>query len=91
LGIQFFVGPETLAAQINQSTYTARRILRIHRELFWRYWEWLDEAVNHTFLTASQKTVYGWTEKITEANCNPRAAGNFFCQANGAEMLRLAR
>jgi DNA polymerase I len=90
LGIQYFVGPETLASQINQSTYTARKILRLHHELFRRYWEWLDEAMNYTFIHASQATVYGWTEKITDNNCNPRAVGNFFSQANGAEMLRLA-
>jgi DNA polymerase I len=90
LGIQYFVGPETLASQINQSTFTARKILRLHHELFRRYWEWLDEAMNYTFIHASQATVYGWTEKITDNNCNPRAVGNFFSQANGAEMLRLA-
>jgi DNA polymerase-1 len=89
LGTQFGVGEEALASQINQPISMARYLLRLHRTTFRRYWEWLDEVVNHSFLNAIQSTVYGWKERITEINCNARGVGNFFCQANGAEMLRL--
>jgi DNA polymerase-1 len=90
LGTQYGIGEEALADRIGQSIKMGRHLLRLHRETFRRYWEWVDGALNTAFLTTSQATVYGWMEKITEANCNPRAIANFFCQANGAEMLRLA-
>ena len=90
LETQFGVGEEALASQINQPISMARHLLRLHRKTFGRYWEWLDEVLNHSFLNAILSTVYGWKQRITENNCNARAVGNFFCQANGAEMLRLA-
>lgn len=89
LGTQYGVGEKALASQINQPISIARHLLRLHRKTFGRYWEWVDEILNHSFLNATLSTVYGWKQRITESNCNARAVGNFFCQANGAEILRL--
>jgi DNA polymerase family A len=90
LGTQYEIGDGSLATRIHQSPKAARRLLRLHRETFRQYWSWLDNAKNHTFLHTWQATVYGWRKRITESSDNPRAAGNFFSQANAAEMMRLA-
>jgi len=40
-------------------------------------------------LTGSLHTVLGWHVHVGE-NANPRSLRNFVCQANGAELMRLA-
>ena len=44
LGTQYGIGPEALADRIGQSTKMGRHLLRLHRETFPRYWEWVDGA-----------------------------------------------
>jgi DNA polymerase family A len=90
LGTQYEMQAVSLASRIGQSPGAARRLLRLHRETFAQYWAWLDNAKNFTFINTWQTTVFGWRKRITESSDNPRAAGNFFSQANGAEMMRLA-
>jgi len=53
------------------------------------FWRWSDAAVDCAMLRGSISTVFGWTRHVGE-NPNPRSLRNFPCQANGAEMLRLA-
>ena len=50
---------------------------------------WSDAAVDRAMLTGSISTTFGWPIHIGP-NSNPRSLRNFPCQANGAEMLRLA-
>ena len=50
---------------------------------------WSDAAVDHAVLTGSIATTFGWPLHVGP-NFNPRSLRNFPCQANGAEMLRLA-
>src|SRR5262249_55191834 len=57
---------------------------------FHTYWKWLETAKLNTFMAAEQFTVFGWRKRITSACDNPRAAGNFYFQANCAEMMRIA-
>ena len=40
-------------------------------------------------LHSSLWTVFGWTVRVG-SKANPRSLANFPCQANGAEVLRLA-
>jgi DNA polymerase-1 len=90
LGLQYEIQEHSLAEQLQRPTREARRLLRLHREIFPRYWQWLEDVKNHAFIHAFQFATYGWRKRITDNCCNDRAAGNFHSQANGGEMLRLA-
>jgi hypothetical protein len=89
LGVQYAMGPDTLAQRIGQPPAVARELLRMHRETYPQFWRWSDAAVDRAMLTGSLGTVFGWTVH-TGVNPNPRSLRNFPMQANGAEMLRLA-
>ena len=80
---------EALARRIGQPPIAARDLLRAHRETYRRFWAWSDAAVDTAMLTGSIRTTFGWPVHIGD-NANPRSLRNFPCQANGAEMLRLA-
>jgi DNA polymerase I-like protein with 3'-5' exonuclease and polymerase domains len=89
LGVQYGMGPETLALRIGQPPIVARDLLQAHRESYRRFWAWSDAALDHAMLYGSLQTVFGWRIGIG-ADANPRSLRNFPMQANGAEMLRLA-
>jgi DNA polymerase-1 len=103
LGVQYGMEAESLSRRINDSVMVARRLLRSHREVYSRFWKLSQYAVDYTILSGKQSTVFGWTHHLPhDANAgqkfkkgqkplgNPRMLRNFFAQANGAEMLRLA-
>jgi DNA polymerase I len=89
LGVQYGIGEESLALRIQQPTVYARELLRLHRQVYRRFWWWSDNALDHTVLIGQQVTVFGWVHRVPPG-FNPRTIRNFFMQANGAEMLRLA-
>jgi hypothetical protein len=89
LGTQYGMGPASLAGRIGKPTAYAVELLRLHRETYPRFWRWSDGAESHAMLLGRLSTVFGWTLRVG-ANANPRSLRNFPCQANGAEMLRLA-
>lgn len=89
LGVQYGMEGDSLARRIQQPEFVARDLLRMHREVYKVFWRWSDNSVDHTILTGRQWTVFGWTNHV-KADYNARSIRNFFMQANGAEMLRLA-
>jgi hypothetical protein len=89
LGVQYGMGPETLAFRIAQPTIVARDLLRAYDETFNRFRRWSDAVVDHAMLHGSLHTVFGWYVHIGEES-NPRSLCNFPMQANGADMMRLA-
>jgi DNA polymerase-1 len=89
LGVQYGMEGESLARRIQQPEFVARDLLRMHREVYKVFWKWSDNSVDYTILAGKQQTVFGWTNHV-KANFNARSLRNFFMQANGAEMLRLA-
>lgn len=89
LGVQYGMGAESLAASINDNIDQARELLRLHRQTYPRFWRWSESAVDHAMLYRNLQTVFGWRLNIGP-DVNPRSLANFPCQANGAEMLRLA-
>ena len=89
LGVQYSMGASTLAIRIGQSPAHARELLELHRATYPRYWTWSDQAEIVGMLQGRLRTVFGWTLHVG-AGTNPRSLRNFPCQANGAEMLRLA-
>jgi DNA polymerase I-like protein with 3'-5' exonuclease and polymerase domains len=89
LGVQYCMGEESLALRIEQPTIVARNLLRLHREVYSKFWQWSDNAVARAMLTGSMATVFGWTCHL-EGDVNARSVANFPMQANGAEIIRLA-
>jgi DNA polymerase I-like protein with 3'-5' exonuclease and polymerase domains len=89
LGVQYGMGPASLAERIGKPTAYGRDLLRLHRETYPAFWRWSDGAESHAMLFNRLHTVFGWTLRVG-ADANPRSLRNFPCQANGAEMLRLA-
>src|SRR5215467_13136899 len=83
------MGEEGLALRIGGPPIVATNLLAAHRQVYRRFWQWSDAAVNQAVLTGKLSTVFGWTIHVG-ADFNPRSLRNFPCQANGAEMLRLA-
>jgi hypothetical protein len=89
LGVQYGMGAESLAVRIQQPLAYARELLRLHREIYKRFWRWSDAASDFAMLHGYLNTVFGWRVVVGE-NVNPRSLRNYPMQANGAEMLRLA-
>jgi len=89
LGVQYGMGAESLAASIGDTLDVARELLRLHRQTYPKYWRWSESAVDHAMLYRHLHTVFGWRLNVGP-DVNPRSLANFPCQANGAEMLRLA-
>jgi DNA polymerase I-like protein with 3'-5' exonuclease and polymerase domains len=89
LAVGYGMQAESLAHRIGQLPIVARDLLRAHRETYRKFWSWSDAAVDQAMLTGSIQTVFGWPVQLGERP-NPRSLRNFPCQANGAEMLRLA-
>jgi DNA polymerase I len=89
LGVQYGMGDESLAASIGEPIALARELLRLHRQTYPKFWRWSDAAVDHAMLYGYLPTVFGWRVHVG-SDANPRSLANFPCQANGAEMLRLA-
>ena len=89
LGVQYGMGPHSLAVQIGQSVDHAKLLLDLHRRTYRTFWKWSDAVQEHYALGGKLTTVFGWElQPIVEYN--PRSIRNYLMQANGAEMLRLA-
>jgi DNA polymerase I-like protein with 3'-5' exonuclease and polymerase domains len=89
LGVQYGMGAESLSASIGETLDVARELLRLHRQTYPKFWKWSESAVDYAMVYGSLSTVFGWNLHIG-SDANPRSLANFPCQANGAEMLRLA-
>ncbi len=89
LATQYGMGPQSLARSLDQPECLARQLLQLHRQTYPAFWRWSEGAINHAMLRGWLWTVFGWRVHVG-SKANPRSLGNFPCQANGAEMLRLA-
>ncbi len=96
LAVQYGMGVDALATKIGRPPDEAKRLLGLHRSTYPAYWAWSQSAVDRAMLTGELSTVFGWPTRVGPAceteksGPNPRSLANFPCQANGAEMLRLA-
>ena len=89
LAVQYGMGEESLAKQIQQPPAYARELLRRHRQTYVDFWRWSAGVCDFALTQRKLWTVFGWTLHV-EGAVNPRSLCNFPMQANGAEMLRLA-
>ena len=89
LGVGYGLEERSLAIRIGQPLLVARKLLRQHHEIFWRFWEWSDNRVRHATFWGLTYTIFGWRYHVTR-DSNPRSIRNFPIQANAAEILCLA-
>ena len=89
LGVQYGMGPATLARLAKVSEAKAHQLIGWHRSEFPRFWHWSDAIETHGLLQRQLQSVFGWRITIG-ADSSSRFLRNFPMQANGAEMLRLA-
>ena len=89
LGVQYGMGAASLAGRIGKPSPYAVELLRLHRQTYPRFWAWSEGVESHAMLLNRLHTVFGWTVRVG-SDANSRSLRNFPCQANGAEMLRLA-
>ena len=89
LGVNYGMGPDSLALQAGITPAEAKELLRLHKETYRSFWRWSEDIVSSAMLTGEMKTVFGWRRKLGQQP-NPRSLMNFPMQANGAEMMRIA-
>jgi len=89
LGVNYGMGPDSLAAMAGITVAGAKELLRLHRDTYRKFWRWMDDTVSAAMLTSGIQTVFGWPQQIGKES-NPRSLMNFPMQANGAEMMRMA-
>mgnify|MGYP001368765292 CR=1 FL=1 len=91
LGVQYGLGPESLAVNIGKSTPYARELLAHHKRVFKNYWHWGELYWHEACLRKSVQTCYGWKMHVMGvSNKEMLTVRNFPIQATGAEILRVA-
>ncbi len=89
LGVLYGMGPRALGDRLGRPTAKGREMIELHRASYPRFWAWSEETEQVAMLSGRIQSVFGWTLRVGD-DANPRSIRNFPCQANGAEMLRLA-
>jgi len=89
LGTQYGMRERTLSNRIGILPFRGRQLLRAHQEAYPQYWQWVEGITNFATINGYLDTVFGWHFQI-DGETRPTTIQNFPCQANGAEMLRLA-
>jgi DNA polymerase I len=89
LGINYGMGPESMARSAGIALVEARELLRLHKESYRPFWRFNQEVVDSGILNGVIRTVFGWRCRV-HRNSKPRSLMNFPMQANGAEMMRIA-
>lgn len=91
LGVQYGMGPESMAAGAGMSVIEARQLLMLHRETYRTFWAWAEANVNRALLGGELTTPFGWRYRLNpNEQANTRSILNWPMQAGGADMLRLA-
>jgi DNA polymerase family A len=85
LGIMYGMGAKSL----NRHPLIASALIERHKKRYPRFWEWRMDRALTAMLDRETTTVFSWPLRISTSP-NKRTLFNFGCQANGAEMLRLA-
>ena len=89
LGVGYQMTEHGLAKRLGCSIPEAKAYLEKHRTCFPDYWRWVRDVCCTGSLRKTLHSSFGWTLHVS-AECKTRTLANFPCQANGAEMMRLA-
>jgi DNA polymerase I len=96
LGMQYCMGPDSLASRADVAPIEAKIIVQRHKETFRDFWRWIDAVVSTALSRSEIATLFGWSmhvrpdAKFKNRGPNLRSLQNFEMQGHGAEMLRLA-
>ncbi len=88
LGVQYGMGPESLAQRIGEPVIKGRELIQLHKEIFPDYWKWSQAVVDYAVTSGTLFSTLGWSLSIS-GTANPRSLANWPVQTNGAEILRL--
>jgi DNA polymerase-1 len=89
LGIQYGLGPRSLATRTGVSLFEACEILARLRARFRTFEAYAANVVDHAGLHLQISTPFGWYMKCP-SGINPRTVRNFPIQSTGAEILHVA-
>jgi DNA polymerase-1 len=89
LGIQYGLGPQSLATRTGVSLFEACEILARLRARFRIFEEYAANVIDHAGLHLQISTPFGWHMKCP-SGINPRTVRNFPIQSTGAEILHVA-
>jgi DNA polymerase-1 len=89
LGIQYGLGPRSLATRTGVSLFEACEILARLRARFSTFEAYAQNVIDHAGLHLQIGTPFGWHMKCP-SGINPRTVRNFPIQSTGAEILHVA-
>jgi DNA polymerase I len=89
LAVNYSMGPASLSRRLGKPLAYARELLEYHHQVYRRYWRWVEQVQDQAMITGRLQAVFGW-QVLVGQEANWRSLRNFPCQANGAEMMRLA-
>jgi DNA polymerase I-like protein with 3'-5' exonuclease and polymerase domains len=89
LGIQYGLGPRSLAVRTGRSLFEACEILARLRARFHVFEAYAQRVVDHAGLQLEIATPFGWYMQCP-SSINPRTVRNFPIQSTGAEILHVA-
>jgi DNA polymerase I-like protein with 3'-5' exonuclease and polymerase domains len=89
LAVLYGMSADGLARKLGIPHGEGAELLRLHRRVYRRFWEWSDAMVDGAMLLGRLQTVFGWKIHVSDG-VNSRMLRNFPMQANGAEMMRIA-
>jgi hypothetical protein len=91
LGVSYGMEAHSLAARANIHPAYAVSLLKRHREVYRKFWRFVQSAQDAGALGLPLTAQCGWTLRLQQgAPVNPRSLQNFLSQGNGSEMMRLA-
>ena len=88
LGVQYSMGPNSLAYRLGATLPEARHLLAHHHRVYSRFWKWSDAVCDYAQVYGELTSAFGWKLHFAEG-AKIRTLRNFPMQANGAEMMRL--
>jgi DNA polymerase I-like protein with 3'-5' exonuclease and polymerase domains len=89
LAVGYGMTSRGLAQKLGTSVAEAEALLQMHQRCYPGFWKWSQGAADFAQLHGRIHTRYGWGLHFT-LRTKDRSVRNFPCQANGAEMMRLA-
>ena len=90
LGVQYGMRSYGLSNALGISLYSAEKLVRSHKDNFPQYWDYIKSLINYSRAVGYIETCFGWRMVVNPEDVSETALQNFPCQANGAEMLRVA-
>jgi DNA polymerase I len=90
LAVQYGMQVETLAGRLGISTFEAHEMLEQHHQLFYQYWQWSNDWLQHSLQTGVMRTAMWWTCRTGITEFNERSIRNWPIQTTGADILRIA-